>query len=141
MPRQGGSIMRSIALVSGFTFLGLLLAAPASADMIHYQATVSPSTEVPPNGSKATGHLTATYDTSSRTLTYEVGYADLTGPATMAQFSRTGTGGEERRRHGADHRRSRQSDQRVGDADRRSGESAYERGHVLQYPYRDEQRR
>ena len=77
--------MRSKALVSGF-ILGLLLAAPASADMIHYQATVSPSTEVPPNGSKATGHLTATYDTSSRTLTYEVGYADLTGPATMAHF-------------------------------------------------------
>ena len=78
--------MRSITLVSGFALLGLLAAAPASADMIHYRATVSPSTEVPPNGSKATGHLTATYDTSSRTLTYEVGYADLTGPATMAHF-------------------------------------------------------
>ncbi len=78
--------MRSIALLSGLTLVGLLAAAPASADMVHYQATVSPSTEVPPNGSKATGHLTATYDTSSRTLTYEVGYADLTGPATMAHF-------------------------------------------------------
>ena len=78
--------MRSIALLSGVAVVALLAAAPASAEMIHYQATVSPSTEVPPNGSKATGHLTATYDTASRTLTYEVGYADLTGPATMAHF-------------------------------------------------------
>ncbi len=78
--------MRSIALLSSLAVVGLLAAAPVSADTIHYQATVSPTTEVPPNGSKATGHLTASYDTDSRTLTYEVGYADLTGPATMAHF-------------------------------------------------------
>ncbi len=78
--------MRSLALLSSLTVIGLLAAAQASADVIHYEATVSPSTEVPPNSSKATGHLTASYDTESRTLTYEVGYADLTGPATMAHF-------------------------------------------------------
>ena len=66
---------------------GLRAAAPASAVMIKYKAMVSPSTEVPPvTNSKATGSLSATYDTDSKMLTYEVGYADLTGPATMAHF-------------------------------------------------------
>ncbi len=79
--------MRSNVTLAGLAVAGLLAAAPASAETVKYKAMVSPSTEVPPvTNSKATGSLSATYDTDSMTLTYEVGYADLTGPALMAHF-------------------------------------------------------
>ena len=79
--------MRSTVVLAGLAMAGLFAAAPASAEMIKYKAMVSPSTEVPPvTNSKATGSLSATYDTDSKMLTYEVGYADLTGPASMAHF-------------------------------------------------------
>ena len=78
--------MRSTMLLAGMAF-GLMAATPASAETMHYEAMVSPSTEVPPvTSSKATGHLDATYDPATMTLTYDVGYADLTGPATAAHF-------------------------------------------------------
>lgn len=41
---------------------------------------------MPPNDSKGTSTLAATYDTVSRNLTYTVEYKDLSGPATMAHF-------------------------------------------------------
>lgn len=73
--------------VAGTLVAALLFAAPASAEVVKYKAMVSPSTEVPPvEDSHAAGTLSATYDTSTMTLTYEVGYADLSGPATMAHF-------------------------------------------------------
>ena len=79
--------MRSTAILAGLAMAGLLAASPASAETIKYRAMISPSTEVPPvTNSKATGTLSATYDTDSKTLTYEVAYADLTGPALMAHF-------------------------------------------------------
>ena len=49
-------------------------------------ATLSSGAETPPNDSKGTGTLTGTYDPSSRKLTYDVTYENLTGPATMAHF-------------------------------------------------------
>jgi CHRD domain-containing protein len=42
--------------------------------------------EVPPNSSPATGTLTATYDTSSKKLSWKGNYSGLTGPATAAHF-------------------------------------------------------
>ena len=60
--------------------------APAFAETVDYKADLRADTEVPPNPSKAVGHITATYDTASKMLTYKVGYTDLTGPATMAHF-------------------------------------------------------
>ena len=81
--------MRSTILPAGPAFVALLLLgpAPACAEVLHYEATISPSTEVPPvTDSKATGHLNASYDPATMVLTYEVGYADLTGPAAAAHF-------------------------------------------------------
>ncbi len=79
--------MRSITLLAGMAVAGLLTAAPASAEMLKFKAMISPSTEVPPvTNSKATGHLDATYDSGTMTLTYQVGYADLTGAAAAAHF-------------------------------------------------------
>jgi hypothetical protein len=64
-----------------------LLAANSSfAAVVNYTATLKGSTEVPPNDSKGTGTVTATYDTASKKFTYTVSYSGLTGPATAAHF-------------------------------------------------------
>ena len=74
-------------LLAGSAAVLMLVAMPAAAETIKYDATVSPATEVPPvTNSKATGHVTATFDTDTHMLTFEASYADLTGPASMAHF-------------------------------------------------------
>ena len=79
--------MRFSALLAGGVTALLIAAAPASAETVTYEAMVLPSTEVPPvTNSKATGKITATYDTATHMLTYDATYADLTGPASMAHF-------------------------------------------------------
>ena len=66
--------------MSGLTFLrsalpGVALAAcvmfasPAFAETISFKADLKAGDEVPPNDSKATGTVTATYDTASKKLT------------------------------------------------------------------------
>jgi hypothetical protein len=62
------------------------LAAPAFAETVNLKADMKASTEVPPNDSKATGAVTATYDTASKKLSWKGSYKDLTGPATAAHF-------------------------------------------------------
>jgi hypothetical protein len=70
------------AVLAGFMF-----AASASfAAVVDYTATLKGSTEVPPNDSKGTGTVTATYDTASKKFTYTATYSGLTGPATAAHF-------------------------------------------------------
>jgi CHRD domain len=64
----------------------LVLATPSMAAMINYKATMSAASEVPPNDSKATGMLTATYDEATKKLTWKGSYKDLSGPATAAHF-------------------------------------------------------
>ncbi len=50
------------------------------------QADLKGGNEVPPNGSSGLGKAEATYDTETKTLTYTVTYAGLTGPAMGAHF-------------------------------------------------------
>src|SRR5205085_3217812 len=64
----------------------IALACPAGAEMVNVKAAMSANTEVPPNSSKGTGTLTATYDTSSKKLSWKGSYSDLSGPATAAHF-------------------------------------------------------
>lgn len=64
----------------------LLSAVPAFAEAVTYHADLSAANEVPPTGTEGTGHLTATFDTMTKELTYKVEYDHLTGPATMAHF-------------------------------------------------------
>jgi hypothetical protein len=64
----------------------LALATPSMAAMVNYKAAMTPASEVPPNGSKGSGTLTATYDDSSKQLTWKGTYKDLSGPATAAHF-------------------------------------------------------
>ena len=83
--------MTSLTIVR-YGLSGLVLAAclavthPALAEMISLKAELKGSNEVPPNGGKGTGTVTATYDTASKKLTWKGTYSDLTGSATMAHF-------------------------------------------------------
>lgn len=73
----------------GFTLTLLaagLLAAPAMAETLTFQTTMSGAKEVPPKQTNGTGQVTATLDTVTKVLTYKVTYSGLTGPATMGHF-------------------------------------------------------
>jgi CHRD domain len=58
----------------------------ASAETLKFKANLKSAEEVPANDSKGTGTLDATYDTSSKQLSYTADYSGLTGSATMAHF-------------------------------------------------------
>ena len=64
----------------------VMFASPAFAETVAFKADLKASEEVPPNESKATGTVTATYDTASKKLSWKGNYSGLTGPATMAHF-------------------------------------------------------
>ncbi len=83
---EKGRRMRSLG--GAATALAVLLAmtAPSFADPIRFGATLSGAKETPPNDTKGTGTLTATYDTITKKLTWSVSYSGLTGPAIAAHF-------------------------------------------------------
>jgi hypothetical protein len=64
----------------------LLTGGPAFAATESFTADLKGATEVPPNDSKGTGAVTASYDTASKKLSWSVTYKDLSGPATAAHF-------------------------------------------------------
>lgn len=82
--------MKSTFLRSTLTALActgaLALATPSMAAMVNMKADLKASTEVPPNDSKGTGTVTATYDTATKKLAWKGTYKDLSGPATAAHF-------------------------------------------------------
>jgi len=77
--------VRSVAVSAGIAAL-LALAPAAFAATETYVAELKSSAEVPPNDSKGAGTLTATYDTTTKKLSYSVSYSGLSGPATAAHF-------------------------------------------------------
>jgi hypothetical protein len=79
------SISRSIA--TGIACAALLaLASPAMAEVTNFKADLSAKNEVPPNDSKGSGSVSATYDSSSKKLTWKGSYSGLTGAATAAHL-------------------------------------------------------
>ena len=64
----------------------LSVSSVASAETVKFKANLKAADEVPANDSKGTGTLEASYDTSSKQLSYSADYSDLTGNATMAHF-------------------------------------------------------
>lgn len=76
--RSGTSVLAGAALT--------LLASSAMAAMVNFKADLKSSSEVPPNDSKGSGTVTATYDTASKKLTWKGTYSGLSGPATAAHF-------------------------------------------------------
>jgi hypothetical protein len=61
-------------------------AATADAEVVKLHADLKGSNEVPPNSSSGSGKAEATYDTETKTLSYTVTFAGLTGPAIGAHF-------------------------------------------------------
>ena len=75
------------AYVAASVLAGMLLAGPSAfAETQKYKADLKASSEVPPNDSKGSGTVEATYDTATKKLAYTVTYKDLTGAATAAHF-------------------------------------------------------
>jgi hypothetical protein len=66
--------------------LAVAAAGPLQARTIHYAATLNGASEVPPNTTSGTGQVQADLDTATRTFTYKITYAGLTGPAMAAHF-------------------------------------------------------
>jgi hypothetical protein len=79
------TVLRSIfvALALGGV---LVIATPSMAEMLNFKADLKASSEVPPNDSKGSGSVTATYDTANKKLSHKGSYSGLTGPATAAHF-------------------------------------------------------
>jgi hypothetical protein len=61
-------------------------AATADAEVVKLHADLKGSNEVPPNSSSGSGKAEATYDIETKTLSYTVTFAGLTGPAIGAHF-------------------------------------------------------
>jgi len=68
--------------LAAFVFTG----AAAFAATESFVADLKGASEVPPNDTKGTGAVTATYDTASKKFTYSVTYQDLSGAASAAHF-------------------------------------------------------
>ncbi len=82
--------MRPRSLRSTLTGLAasaaIALAWPAMAEVVNLKASMNATNEVPPNSSKGTGTLTATYDTTSKKLSWKGSYSDLTGSCYRRAF-------------------------------------------------------
>ena len=77
----------SLTTLAGATALSVaLMTAPVFADQVAYHADLTAAQETPPTDSTGTGSLDATYDTSTKTLTWTVTYDGLTGDVTAAHF-------------------------------------------------------
>jgi hypothetical protein len=77
-------LMRTTFLVTAAAVM--LAAAPAFAATEKFSATLTAAAETPPTTSTGTGTLTATFDTKTMRLTWDVTYKGLTGKATAAHF-------------------------------------------------------
>jgi hypothetical protein len=72
-----------IALACGAS---LAFAVPSMAAMVDLKADLKASNEVPPNESKGTGSVTATFDTDSNKLSWKGTVSGLNGQVTAAHF-------------------------------------------------------
>jgi CHRD domain len=75
-----------LSLLSAIAVSFALIGAPAFADVIKYKADLSGPGENPPTGSAGTGSIEASYDSSTKTLSWAGSYTGLTGPETAAHF-------------------------------------------------------
>jgi hypothetical protein len=78
---------RFLIRCAGLSFIALLSATSIGfPEVIKLKADLKATDEVPPNDSAGKGTLEATYDSSSKQLSYTADYSGLTGNATMAHF-------------------------------------------------------
>ena len=74
------------SLLAAVGFAAIAAAAPAYADVEKFKAELTGPGEVPPTTSAGTGSIEASYDTSTKMLTWSGSYSGLTGPETAAHF-------------------------------------------------------
>jgi hypothetical protein len=77
--------MRQLLTLAG-AVAALAFAGAAHAEVIHYMAMMDGASEVPSHAVPGKGMAMAQLDTATKTLTYNVQFSGLTGPATMAHF-------------------------------------------------------
>jgi len=70
----------------------LVFASPSLAETINFKAGANGSQEVPPNDSKGTATVNATYDTATMVLTWQGTFSNLKGKATAAHFHKGAPG-------------------------------------------------
>jgi hypothetical protein len=73
---------RTLALAG----IAVLFAGAASAATVKFDATLSPTSEVPPSSSKGSGTATVTLDTATHTITYDVTFSGFASAATAAHI-------------------------------------------------------
>ncbi|HXC92239.1 MAG TPA: CHRD domain-containing protein [Stellaceae bacterium] len=78
--------MRQLKLLVAILLTAFLVAGAAHAATKVFKATLNGASEVPPTTSSATGTATATLDTATRKLTWDVTYSGLSGPAMAAHI-------------------------------------------------------
>ena len=76
-------MFRKSLVVASFA---VMFAGAASAATVKFQATLSPTAEVPPTKSTGSGEATASLDTATHELTYDVTFKGLEGDATAAHI-------------------------------------------------------
>jgi hypothetical protein len=95
---EPGKASRSGVAALGIAFL-MAMGSSALADTISFKADLWGGGEAPPNDTRGIGHLEATLDTSTNTLTWTCTYSGLTGAPFAAHFhgpvSYSGTTSEE----------------------------------------------
>lgn len=74
-------VLSALAVSTAF-----LSASPALAEMVKYKATLDGSQQSPAVTTKAKGTATFTFDTTKKTLSWDVKYSGLSGPATAAHI-------------------------------------------------------
>lgn len=79
------SLHLRIALI-GLAVGGITCAEPAAAGALNYIATLSCQSEVPPHQCGGSGIVNATYDTTTKVLTWHGTYKSLSGPPIAAHF-------------------------------------------------------
>ena len=87
--RQASRLARAAgwATVALGMSLAALTVSTASAETLRFKADMTGRGEAPPNNDvKATGHVDATFDTATNTLTWTCVFNGLTGPAIGAHF-------------------------------------------------------
>ncbi|PBB40694.1 CHRD domain-containing protein [Mesorhizobium sp. WSM3866] len=87
--------IQSWPMLSAFAVsTALLLASPALAETVKYNATLDGSQQSPPVTTKGKGTATFTFDTAKKKLSWNVKYSGLSGPATAAHIHGPAASGE-----------------------------------------------
>jgi CHRD domain len=77
------AIIRSVLIGSA---LFAIANSAAVAETLKYKSVINAQNVTTPNDSKGTGTAEVTYDTATKTLSWDINFDGLTGPPTMAHF-------------------------------------------------------